>query len=163
MPVIPHKEAGCLIEPPVSVPVAAETIPAATAAADPPELPPGTKFCPHGLSTLPKKLVSLDDPMANSSILVLPIDIHPAASRFSITVAEYGGMKFESIFEPQVVLKSLVTKRSFWATGIPDKLNSEGFLSNSLALIKAFSLSNVIKAFKCLLFSTRLKVSIVNS
>ena len=45
MPVIPHKEAGCLIEPPVSVPVAAGTIPAATAAAEPPELPPGTKFC----------------------------------------------------------------------------------------------------------------------
>ena len=30
------------MEPPVSVPVAAGIIPAATAAADPPELPPGT-------------------------------------------------------------------------------------------------------------------------
>ena len=49
MPVIPHKEAGCLIEPPVSVPVAAGTIPAATAAAEPPELPPGTRFSPQGL------------------------------------------------------------------------------------------------------------------
>ena len=49
MPVIPHREAGCLIEPPVSVPDAAGTIPAATAAAAPPELPPGTKFSPHGL------------------------------------------------------------------------------------------------------------------
>ena len=47
-PVIPQSEAGCLMEPPVSVPVAAGTIPAETAEAEPPELPPGTKFLPQG-------------------------------------------------------------------------------------------------------------------
>ena len=41
---MPHKDAGCLIEPPVSVPDAAGTIPADTAEAEPPELPPGTSF-----------------------------------------------------------------------------------------------------------------------
>jgi hypothetical protein len=42
MPVMPQKAAGWRIEPPVSVPVAASAIRAATAAAEPPELPPGT-------------------------------------------------------------------------------------------------------------------------
>ena len=40
MPVIPQKEAGCLIEPPVSVPVAKAHKFAFTAAAEPPEDPP---------------------------------------------------------------------------------------------------------------------------
>ena len=39
---MPDSDAGWRIEPPVSVPVAAGTSRAATAAADPPELPPGT-------------------------------------------------------------------------------------------------------------------------
>ncbi len=39
----PVKAAGCLIEPPVSVPVAAGTKHAATAEAEPPEEPPGDK------------------------------------------------------------------------------------------------------------------------
>ena len=40
---MPQNEAGWRIEPPVSVPVAPRQSPAATAAADPPELPPGTR------------------------------------------------------------------------------------------------------------------------
>ena len=47
---MPVKDAGCLIEPPVSVPVAPKHKSAATAAADPPEDPPGAK----GLSFLDK-------------------------------------------------------------------------------------------------------------
>ena len=42
-PVSPQKAAGCRIDPPVSVPVAIGAKPAATAAADPPEDPPGTR------------------------------------------------------------------------------------------------------------------------
>jgi len=41
-PVTPQKAAGCLIDPPVSVPVAPKHSPAATALADPPEEPPDT-------------------------------------------------------------------------------------------------------------------------
>ena len=85
MPVRPHNAAGCLIEPPVSVPVAAGTKPAATEHAAPPELPPGTNPFFHGLCTFPKKLVSLDDPIANSSIFVLPMHIEPAAFNASST------------------------------------------------------------------------------
>src|SRR5215207_9098661 len=41
MPQMPVKAAGWRMEPPVSVPVAAGAMPAATAAADPPDDPPG--------------------------------------------------------------------------------------------------------------------------
>ncbi len=53
MPVIPHRAAGWRIDPPVSVPVAAGTRRAATAAADPPEDPPGTRAVSQGFFTGP--------------------------------------------------------------------------------------------------------------
>ena len=79
MPVTPHSAAGWRIEPPVSVPVAAGTRRAATAAAEPPEEPPGTRLGSQGLRTGPKWLVSLEEPIANSSMLVLPSTTAPAA------------------------------------------------------------------------------------
>ncbi len=60
------------MEPPVSVAVAMGASRAATAAAEPPEDPPGTSFGSHGFFTGPYQLVSLEEPMANSSMLVLP-------------------------------------------------------------------------------------------
>ena len=53
IPVNPHSEAGCLIEPPVSVAVAAEHKPAATEVADPPEDPPGPYSLSQGFLTSP--------------------------------------------------------------------------------------------------------------
>ena len=70
--------AGCRIEPPVSVPVAAGAMRAATAAAEPPEEPPGTRPLAHGFLTGPKCELSLEEPMANSSMLVLPRTTVPA-------------------------------------------------------------------------------------
>jgi hypothetical protein len=66
-PTIPHSAAGWRIEPPVSVPIAHGARPAATAAAEPPELPPGTRERSQGLSTGPKAQFSVDEPIANSS------------------------------------------------------------------------------------------------
>ena len=85
------------MEPPVSVPVTSGANPAASAAADPPELPPGTQSRSHGFFTAPKKLVSLDDPIANSSILHLPRVTVPAALSLATTVASYAGSKVSSI------------------------------------------------------------------
>jgi hypothetical protein len=51
--VTPQKAAGWRMEPPVSVPVAAGVSRAATAAAEPPELPPGTLSGFQGLRTGP--------------------------------------------------------------------------------------------------------------
>ena len=75
------------MEPPVSDPVAAKQSPAATEDADPPEDPPGTKslslfFDFNGFITLPKKLVVLAEPIANSSIFVLPKRTAPEFHKF---------------------------------------------------------------------------------
>src|SRR6185312_15243587 len=99
MPTVPVMAAGCRIEPPVSVAVAARHRSAATAAEEPPEEPPGTRptlgptleppFEPErrqGLTTGPKRLVSLDEPMANSSQFSLPSITAPASHRFWVTV-----------------------------------------------------------------------------
>ena len=54
MPVMPQKLAGWRIEPPVSVPVAAGSRRAATAAAEPPEEPPGTRDRVPGVAHRPE-------------------------------------------------------------------------------------------------------------
>ena len=84
---MPQNAAGWRIEPPVSVPVAAGTSPAATAAAEPPDEPPGTRAASQGLATGPKWLVSLEEPIANSSMLVLPTITAPASRTLATTVA----------------------------------------------------------------------------
>ena len=53
MPTTPHSAAGWRIEPPVSVPSASGAIEAATAAAEPPLEPPGTRSRSHGLRVGP--------------------------------------------------------------------------------------------------------------
>ncbi len=53
MPTIPQSAAGWRIEPPVSVPIAHGAVPPATAAADPPEDPPGTRSRSQGFRTGP--------------------------------------------------------------------------------------------------------------
>ena len=113
------KEAGCLIDPPVSVPIVAGVKLAANALEDPPDEPPGTKFFSIGLITFPKKLVSLDEPIANSSQFNLPSRIAPSFHKLLVTVDSYVGTKFSKILLPAVVLTSLVQNKSFTAIGIP--------------------------------------------
>ena len=50
---------------------------AATAAAEPPEDPPGTRSRSTGFLVGPYALFSVDDPIANSSMFVLPITMQP--------------------------------------------------------------------------------------
>ena len=66
------------MEPPVSEPRDTGTRPAATAAALPPEEPPGTRSVSHGLRVGPKAEVSVEPPKANSSMLSLPMGSAPA-------------------------------------------------------------------------------------
>ncbi len=87
IPTIPQRAAGWRMEPPVSVPIAHGARPAATAAAEPPLEPPGTRVRSHGLATGPKPEFSVEEPMANSSMLVLPSTGAPACTRRSTAVA----------------------------------------------------------------------------
>ena len=91
MPTTPESAPGCRIEPPVSVPSANTAWPAATAAADPPEEPPGTRDRSQGLRTGPNAEFSFELPIANSSRFVLPSMTAPRSSSRVTTVAEYAG------------------------------------------------------------------------
>src|SRR3954469_20545136 len=76
-PTLPQSALGCLIEPPVSEPSAHGARPALTAAAEPPPEPPGTRVGSHGLRDGPKAEFSVDEPIANSSVFVLPSTRRP--------------------------------------------------------------------------------------
>src|SRR5918912_3106642 len=108
MPTVPVNAAGWRMEPPVSVAVAPRQSRAATAAAEPPDEPPGTRCAPstapsgppawtfeprrrHGDTTGPKALVSFDEPMANSSLLSLPSITAPSRHSWLVTVDSYCG------------------------------------------------------------------------
>ena len=78
IPTTPQSAAGWRIDPPVSVPSESGAKPAATAAAEPPDDPPGTRSTSHGLWVTPYAEFSVDEPIANSSMLVLPSETRPA-------------------------------------------------------------------------------------
>ncbi len=118
-PTTPQNAAGCRTLPPVSLPSAAGTSPAATAAADPPELPPGTRSGSTGFRVGPNAEFSVLEPMANSSRFVLPAINAPAARSSRTAVASYGARHPSRIREPHVVGWSSVVRLSFTATGTP--------------------------------------------
>ncbi len=118
-PTTPQRAAGCLIEPPVSDPSAQGASPAATAAADPPDEPPGTRAGSHGLNVGPYAEFSVDEPIANSSMFVFPSRDSPRPRHRSATVASYTGTYPARIFEPAVVSTPAVEMRSLNAIGMP--------------------------------------------
>jgi len=61
----------------------------------------------------------VEEPIANSSRLVLPMIVAPAARRRATTVASYGARYFSRIFEAHVVGASSVQRLSLIATGTP--------------------------------------------
>src|SRR5205085_5572694 len=77
----PQNEAGRITEPPVCVPSASGTMPAATAAAEPDDDPPGV--CP-GLRGLRVAVGSID---AKPVVVVLPAMVAPAAFSAITTAA----------------------------------------------------------------------------
>src|SRR3990167_1483999 len=94
-------------------------MPAATAAAEPPEDPPGTLSKSQGLWVVKKSEFSVEEPCAQASQLFLPMITAPAFLRRDTIVASYGGTKSSNIFEPAVVLISLVQITSLMEIGIP--------------------------------------------
>ena len=81
-----------MTEPPVSVPSAQGASPPATAAAEPPEDPPGTRSVSQGFLLGPKAEFSVDEPMANSSRLVFPRTGSPASLQRAATVESKTGV-----------------------------------------------------------------------
>src|SRR6476659_681728 len=95
------------------------TIPAATAAAEPPDEPPGTRRTSIGFRTGPYALFSVEDPIANSSMFVFATMIAPSSRRRVIAVASYGLVYPARIFDAHVVGRSSVQMLSFTAIGTP--------------------------------------------
>src|SRR5438093_12360190 len=116
---MPHIAAGCRTDPPVSEPNASGAMRAATAAADPPLDPPGVRSRAQGLRVGPNAEFSFDEPIANSSQLVLPTITAPARSRRATAVASYGGTNASRIRDAAVVRTPRVQRLSFSAIGTP--------------------------------------------
>ena len=116
---MPVKAAGWRIEPPVSDPKEPRAEPTATAAAEPPDDPPGTVVVSHGFNVGPYAEFSVDEPIANSSMLVLPTITAPALRRRMTAVPSYGGRHPARICDEQVVSTPRVHMLSLSATGIP--------------------------------------------
>src|SRR5262249_33665257 len=116
---MPQSAAGWRMDPPVSEPSASGTIRAATAAADPPLDPPGVRSSAQGLCVGPNAEFSVEDPMANSSQLVLPTTTAPARSRRATAVASYGGTYDSRMRDDAVVATPRVQRLSLSATGTP--------------------------------------------
>src|SRR4051812_10668158 len=99
--------------------MAIEAMPAETATADPPPEPPGIRSGAHGFLAGRKAEFSVDDPIANSSQLVLPTTMAPAASSRATAVASYGGTNDSRIRDDAVVLTPRVQRLSLSAMGTP--------------------------------------------
>ena len=106
---------------------------AATAAALPPEEPPGILARSHGLWVGPKAEVSVDEPIANSSMLSLPSTTAPAALSLEVAVASYGGTNDSRILEPQVHGIPSTAMTSLMASGTPVSGGVSAPLSRSAA------------------------------
>ena len=85
-PTRPQQAAGIRIEPPPSLPWATGTMPAATAAAAPPEEPPGVRSRSHGLRVGPKMRASLTGRIPYSGSVVVPTITNPASRRRRVTL-----------------------------------------------------------------------------
>ncbi len=108
-----------MIEPPVSEPRAHGASPAVTAAAEPPPDPPGTRVGSHGFREGPKAEFSVEEPIANSSVFVLPRSWRSASLQRAATVESKTGTYPARIFEPAVVSTPFVEMTSFSAIGTP--------------------------------------------
>ncbi len=76
---MPQNDDGIRMDPPVSVPRAMGTTPAASAAADPPLDPPVIRVGSQGFAVGPHAETRFVAPAASSCMLVLPTTMAPAA------------------------------------------------------------------------------------
>jgi hypothetical protein len=92
---VPQSAEGMRREPAVSLPVAAGTVRAASAAADPPLDPPAVRVVSHGLPTW-----SVEPPAAHSCVCRWPSRTIPASPSRSQTVLSVSGTRSQARLEP---------------------------------------------------------------
>ncbi len=120
MPKRPVKLHGMRIEPPPSVPTASGAMPEATAAAAPPEEPPGVLAGFQGLRVMPVSALSVTPFQPNSGVVVLPTMTAPCSRRRAVAGASsFHGPFGSTVFEPRSVGQPLVRMMSLIDTGTP--------------------------------------------
>ena len=119
-PTIPQKEAGMRTLPPPSVPTETGPIPAATAAAEPPEDPPAVSRGSTGLRVMPCRGLSVTAFHASSGVVVLPRKTMPSArSRAATGESTSHGWSGSMALDPRRVGQPAVRKMSLMETGTP--------------------------------------------
>src|SRR5687768_3312202 len=120
MPNSPVNAQGMRIEPPPSVPTASGPIPEATAAAAPPEEPPGVFALFQGLRVMPVSGLSHTPFQPNSGVVVLPSNTAPCSrSRAVAGASSFHGPFGSMVFEPRNVGQPFVRMMSLIDTGTP--------------------------------------------
>src|SRR5947209_8292473 len=119
-PNTPENAAGMRMEPPASVPTASGQIPASTATALPPLLPPGVRSKFHGLRVTPVSGESVVGFQPNSGVVVLPKKTAPWVRNRAVDGASSSqGWSGSIVFEPTRRGQPRVSCVSLIATGMP--------------------------------------------
>src|SRR5205809_4527907 len=129
-PTSPQQAAGMRMEPPPSLAWATGTTPEATAAAEPPEEPPGVRFTSQGFLAGPYNRDSVTGGKPNSGTFVLAKGMKPARLNLATTcasaVAGVSGRKEEPARvgmpaqNPVMSLSSSGTPAKGWPSGLKD-------------------------------------------
>jgi hypothetical protein len=120
-PTSPQQAAGIRTEPPPSLPCATGTSPAATAAAAPPEDPPGVRSRSQGLRVGPNMRASLTGKMPYSGSVVVPTITKPASRRRRVMLWSYGATCSAISSQPYVSRSPLTGLLFLIAIGTPAK------------------------------------------
>src|SRR6185295_16577101 len=116
----PVNAQGMRIEPPPSVPSVSGPMPAATAAAPPPEDPPGVFAGFHGFRVMPVSGLSVTPFQPNSGVVVFPSSTAPLSrKRATAGAASVHGPAGSTTFEPRSVGQPRVSRMSLIDTGTP--------------------------------------------
>jgi len=118
-PTTPQNDAGILIEPPMSEPVASVAVPAASAAADPPLEPPGEYLVFHGLRVTPQSLDQVIGAQQNSGVVVLACTMAPASMMRWTKAVVCSATTSRRGSDPSVFRCPAISASSFTATGRP--------------------------------------------
>ena len=148
-PYTPQNDAGLRRLPPMSEPSASGTMPEASAHAAPPLDPPALRVGSTGLRVVPKIVLNVWLPAANSGTFVFPIGTAPARRIRSTTSSSRSGTLSASSGEPYVVSHPATSWVSLNAHGSPcsGPRSSYGVRSASLAPSRARSSSRETIAF----------------
>ena len=154
-PYTPQNDAGLRRLPPMSEPSASGTMPEASAHAAPPLDPPALRVGSTGLRVVPKIVLNVWLPAANSGTFVFPIGTAPARRIRSTTSSSRSGTLSASSGEPYVVSHPATSWVSLNAHGSPcsGPRSSYGVRSASLAPSRARSSSRLTIAFSSGLLS----------